>query len=451
MQFQFDPHFEPPSPAKQLKAIGIDAGHRLNLTGLYRRMPSQRCFEETCRCCFDPANGEWEDIEEPMFGEWLYTMLHKTPDQDFAAYASSNPNRPELSRQTIYLLPLCEPSELEDPEYPIGTWPSWQFLQDAVVAFYSPLRTRVLPAVPLERLRPEVVSRPCQGWGRQFHASRILDAIDVPEDAYGVMAVAVRDLYPRDDWSFSYGLARLKRRVGVFSFVRHVPDPSDKHFSVPKLGEYADDPAERGALLLHRSVKTLLHELGHMFGMKHCTWYNCLMRGSNGEMVEHQWNPLHLCPVCLRKLHWNIGFDIVDRYSKLLALYQQYESSSHIFASECVFLRRRLQALANVAPGSTFCAELLVSPSREIPSDTVVQGATLKVLRSFVVDDKSRFHAEVGLTGIVLAIEESWVRVDFGRAASNWISPKKLAKLEVLKPPDCGRIEALATVECDGA
>merc|ERR1719265_2710196 len=145
-------------------------------------------------------------------------------------------------------------------------------------------------------------------FGKQWHAGQVLDAMirkGLPRDAYGVMAVTMCDLYPKPDWNFVYGLARLQQRVGVFSFVRHTPQQRGQ-------ARYL------GAQLLHRALKTLLHEIGHMFGLKHCTWYNCLMRGSNGELVEHQTNYLHLCPVCLRKLHSSIGFDIRERYENLL-------------------------------------------------------------------------------------------------------------------------------------
>merc|ERR1719504_635066 len=129
-------------------------------------------------------------------------------------------------------------------------------------------------------------------WGvEQYHAGTALTALEarVPRDAYGLMAVTMCDLYPRPEWNFVYGLARLTQRVGIFSFVRHTPGPAPDAWA--------------GAYLLYRSLKTMLHEIGHMFGLKHCTWYNCLMRGSNGEGVEHQLNPLYLCPVCLRKRH----------------------------------------------------------------------------------------------------------------------------------------------------
>merc|ERR1712070_954635 len=172
--------------------------------------------------------------------------------------------------------------------------------------------------------------------GEQFDAKMALDALSrqVPRDAYGLMAVTMHDLYPKPEWNFVYGLARLTERVGIFGFVRHTPGEAP--------------PAWRGAQLLHRSVKTMLHEIGHMFGMKHCTFFNCMMRGSNGEEVEHQMTHLHLCPVCLRKLHWNIGFDIPNQYARFLDLLKVYAAIHPGFLRDCEFLQRRLEALRDV-------------------------------------------------------------------------------------------------------
>jgi len=100
--------------------------------------------------------------------------------------------------------------------------------------------------------------------------------------------------------------------------------------------------------MLHSSMKTMLHEIGHMFGMKHCTWYNCLMRGSNGAEVEHQPNYLHLCPVCLHKLQWSTGCNIPNNYAQLFELLQPFEEASEAFKVDCDFLRKRLCALEDV-------------------------------------------------------------------------------------------------------
>jgi archaemetzincin len=46
------------------------------------------------------------------------------------------------------------------------------------------------------------------------------------------------------------------------------------------------------------------------------------MNGSN-HLEESDSRDLHLCPVCLRKLHWSTGFNTVERYSKLQCVFQR--------------------------------------------------------------------------------------------------------------------------------
>ena len=65
----------------------------------------------------------------------------------------------------------------------------------------------------------------------------------------------------------------------------------------------------------------MVHEIGHMFTMSHCTFYKCKMNGSIGE--GDSTHPM-LCPVCLRKPHYNIGFNLLQRYKALLTTYTNY-------------------------------------------------------------------------------------------------------------------------------
>jgi archaemetzincin len=55
-----------------------------------------------------------------------------------------------------------------------------------------------------------------------------------------------------------------------------------------------------------------------MCGIHHCIHFSCLMNGSN-HLKELDSQPLHLCPVCLRKLQSSAGCDVVARYEKLPA------------------------------------------------------------------------------------------------------------------------------------
>jgi archaemetzincin len=63
------------------------------------------------------------------------------------------------------------------------------------------------------------------------------------------------------------------------------------------------------------------------------------MNGSN-HLAETDAQPLHLCPICLRKLHSATNFDIVDRYKKLKSF-----SVTHGWTEQSKWLGRRLQRL----------------------------------------------------------------------------------------------------------
>src|SRR5438270_11193589 len=153
----------------------------------------------------------------------------------------------------------------------------------------------------------------------------------LPPDAFCLLGITPRDLYPDPSWNFVFGEASLKDRVGVYSFARY-----DPRF-------FGEDASDRAALVLRRSCKVLAHETCHMFGIAHCIYFHCLMNGSN-HMAESDTRPMHLCPVDLRKLHESIGFDVVERYRGLLEFYL-----SEGFLEEASWLRRRLDFITRAS------------------------------------------------------------------------------------------------------
>ena len=135
-----------------------------------------------------------------------------------------------------------------------------------------------------------------------------------------MMGVTMTDLYPSPDWNFVFGMARIKNRVGVFSFAR-----------------YGNDPV----LSLKRAMKVISHETGHAFGIRHCVHFHCLMNGSN-SLQETDRSPLHVCPVCLRKLHWGLKFDPAVRYKKLSSFLEEQEMNDDApwFKKRAVMINR---------------------------------------------------------------------------------------------------------------
>ena len=47
------------------------------------------------------------------------------------------------------------------------------------------------------------------------------------------------------------------------------------------------------------------------------------MKGAN-NLAEADADPQHLCPICLRKLHFNVQFNPVTRYEELAKFYRAH-------------------------------------------------------------------------------------------------------------------------------
>lgn len=99
---------------------------------------------------------------------------------------------------------------------------------------------------------------------QQYSSSMILQELleQCPEDAVKLLAVTERDLFiPM--LSFVFGLAQLNGKVAVISLARL------------RQGFYGF--AENRPLLLARTMKEAVHELGHTFGLVHCRDKSCAM------------------------------------------------------------------------------------------------------------------------------------------------------------------------------
>ena len=88
-----------------------------------------------------------------------------------------------------------------------------------------------------------------------------------PSDAYCVAGLTNEDIYPMESWNFCFGWATYNVGVGAFSFHRY--DPA--------FDGIEDENREQN--LLKRACHIMAHEVGHMFGMRHCIYYECLMNG----------------------------------------------------------------------------------------------------------------------------------------------------------------------------
>lgn len=91
----------------------------------------------------------------------------------------------------------------------------------------------------------------------------------LPKDGVCIIGVTLVDLYPQDEWNFVFGIGSLMYGTGVFSFARYL-QAEDNVLSNNLVDE---------STLLYRACKIMAHEISHMFGIRHCIFFKCLMNG----------------------------------------------------------------------------------------------------------------------------------------------------------------------------
>ncbi len=231
---------------------------------------------------------------KPGNSDWLAS--HNEPGQTFAEYLETDPVKPTAQRSKIYVLPL-------------GTFNAKQQKMIAVTskylaAFYE-LSVQELPQRPLTATWPNVRQNKFSKT-RQIKTGHILNDIlkpILPADAAALIAFTAEDLYPNESMYYVFGQASLENRVGVWSLSR------------------LDDNTDEQNFLL-RTLKIAAHETGHMFSMRHCTKYECLMSGTN-HLAETDRRPVDACPECTAKICWLSDSDQKSRYERLATFMKQ--------------------------------------------------------------------------------------------------------------------------------
>ncbi|MCY2965031.1 MAG: archaemetzincin [Planctomycetota bacterium] len=296
-----------------LIAVTIPVGW-LVLAAANGRQPNGKPLPEKAKKLADLAE-RLRPLDRPMGpvqpGDWLesYTELGQT----FRQYVTDRPGPVDPSRTTLYIVPLGEGTK-EQTEIVSRTA---EFLE---VFFGKPVKT--LERVVLDAVPPEAQRLRSDGKTRQLLSTWLLNDVLLkrrPKDAIAVLGMATDDLWPGKGWNFVFGQASLSERVGVWSLARN-GDPSES--------------PEDYRLCLRRTLKTAMHETGHMLGIPHCIAADCGMNGTNNR-EENDRRPIEFCRECQPKIWWYCQANPVERCRKLAKLAGQFgldEEAKHFEA-----------------------------------------------------------------------------------------------------------------------
>lgn len=116
----------------------------------------------------------------------------------------------------------------------------------------------------------------------QYLSSTLLASLGNPEGAERVVGITEADLYvPRLNFVFGEADAGSGRAIVSLCRLRQ---------------EYYGLPRDE-ALFMERAVKEIVHELGHTFGLRHCTSPTCVMHFSN-SLADTDIKQVSFCNEC---------------------------------------------------------------------------------------------------------------------------------------------------------
>lgn len=237
-------------------------------------------------------------LSTPAPGEWLFE--HKEKGQTFEQFMNSKHISPTKDANVIYLKPIGKFTDLQEKQI--------ELLREYLEIYFQ-LETKIQEETS-DDIIPAHARRKLTENYEQLLAGYILDSVlkkEKPANGVALMGLTEKDLYPKPEWNFVFGLASYSQKIGVSSIYRLQDEKLTKaNFN----------------LCLARLTKICSHEIGHMFGLHHCIDANCVMNGTNSlpETDEHS---IRLCSNCQRKLNSGIKYDNKKRLNELASFFQR--------------------------------------------------------------------------------------------------------------------------------
>lgn len=244
-------------------------------------------------------------LPQPKSGSWRYN--HEEKFQTFEDFQKVRKIIPKPGKNTIYLQPIGSFNDLQKKEIA---------LTQEYLSIYFQLETKILPVLP-NTIFPKTVRRTSKEGQEQILAGYILDSILIkrkPQDAVVLMGITEKDLFPKPEWNYVFGLASYEDGVGVTSMYRFANG-----------GLTASNFNES----LLRLMKISSHEIGHMFGISHCLNANCVMNGTN-SLPETDYHIARACSLCQRKLNSSIHYNNKKRLSELKSYFEKLHLNTEL-------------------------------------------------------------------------------------------------------------------------
>ncbi|MCB9197276.1 MAG: hypothetical protein H6600_02370 [Flavobacteriales bacterium] len=242
-------------------------------------------------------------LSEPAEGDWL--QGHPENGEPFELYVNKGPTTETTVRNKIYLVKLSSFNTTQQIMFNKVKEYLSLFYMCEVDTFSINIDYQIIPKKYFRYNDLEEV----QVLTDFFLKNKLIN--NLPNDAMAMIGCTTYDIYPDPKWNYVFGQASLNSRVGVWS-MRRLGDP-----------ELYPETTDKAFM---RNLKTSSHEMGHIFSMKHCIYYDCLMNGS-AHILESDNKPPYLCPICLGKMNWNRGFDIQQRFDTLYYFWNKNQYS----------------------------------------------------------------------------------------------------------------------------
>ena len=122
----------------------------------------------------------------------------------------------------------------------------------------------------------------------QYLASKLLESLATDEKIHDekIIGIVEVDLYC-SHLSFVFGEADFNAGTAIVSLFRL----SQEYYGLPLDKD----------LFITRACKEIIHELGHTFGLQHCSDLTCVMHFSN-SLADTDWKEIYFCNKCRPKL-----------------------------------------------------------------------------------------------------------------------------------------------------